>query len=369
VVLTWAIAPEARGDGPPPQLGAHGEQEERGVVVAVAGRDEERAAVASSLRELLSRLGLEMQDSGSSEPPWSSDARKPAANGVRARVWVDARRSDRVDISVQAARGGGFDPPVVRVVPRGDASEIVVERVAHAVHATLESLLVHPEDSASSSSTPGSPPSAEPLSATANQDSGRPFRAAWVGLDATAFASCTGIASAAGPVFGGGASLDVVARNLALRPSLWLSAAVEESFDAQGPDMALETNVSSFRALPSAELLRFPVFDLDFGAGFGVDLFHTIPRDARRGTVKLGEAKTLGDPLVEAQVLSRIRITQGARLLVGVQLDYDFATHRYTALDRFNNSSAVLQPWAVRPAAILGLCFPLAGAAACGSAE
>jgi hypothetical protein len=367
VVLTCAVPREAWSDSPSPQHEAHQEQGENEVVIAIAGPDEERAAQTSALRELLLRLGLEVRASASREPPWSSEDRAPPGKGVRARVWIDARGADHVDIRVQVVRAGGFDAPVERLVPRGDANEIVVERVAHAVYATLESLLERTEEGTPPSRA--SAPSLEPPPSPANQDTSPRARPPGIGLDATAFASCRGIASGAGPVFGGGAAFDLVARNLALRPSLWLAAAVQETFDVQGPDVDLETNVSSFRALPGLELLRLPLLDLDFGAGIGLDLFHTIPRDARRGSVRLGDGRTLGDPLIEAQVLSRIRIAQGARLLVGVQLDYDFATHRYTSVDRFGNASEVLEPWALRPAVILGVCFPLGGAGACGSAE
>jgi hypothetical protein len=124
----------------------------------------------------------------------------------------------------------------------------------------------------------------------------------------------------------------------------------------------------SFRAVPSAQLLQLPAFALDLGAGVGLDLFHTVPRDAGHSVV-LESTKTLGDPVVEGLLVSRIRVARGARLLVGLAVDYDFGEHRYTAIDRYGNSSEVLQPWAVRPSGMLGLCIPLAGASSCASAE
>jgi hypothetical protein len=170
-------------------------------------------------------------------------------------------------------------------------------------------------------------------------------------------------------VFGGGASLDVALGHVLLRPSVWLAATIHESFDAQGSDLALETSVSSLRAVPSVELLRAPALDLGLGAGAGVDLFHTIPRDARRPSVQLSGPTTRVDPILEVQVLSRIRVAENARLLVGLQLDYDFHAHRYTSLDRSGNPNPVLQAWDIRPSAIVGLCVPLGGATACGSSE
>jgi hypothetical protein len=320
---------------------------------------------------LVARLGLQVQTTRAEAPPWSgetADARSPSGERSRARVWIDARPRDRVDVVVSVARGGSFDPPVSRSVPRTDATEaILVERVSLVVHATLESLLAPPEPEkapSGSASVPAAPPPAG-----ADREASRAPNARF-GLDAAAFASCAAVAPSSGALFGGGVSLDLLLRRVVLRPSLWLGAAILESFDTQGQVLVLETNVSSFRAVPSVQLLELSALEVDFGAGVGLDLFHTIPRDAARATVQLFSTKTLGDPILEGLLVSRIRIARGARLLVGIALDYDFGEHRYTAIDRFGNPTAVvLEPWALRPSAMLGLCIPLAGASACASAE
>jgi hypothetical protein len=69
---------------------------------------------------------------------------------------------------------------------------------------------------------------------------------------------------------------------------------------------------------------------------------------------------------VAGQLLARLRLGPSARLLVGLDLDWDPGQHHYAVFDRFGNASAVLQPWSVRPGALIGICVPLAGAAACG---
>jgi hypothetical protein len=335
------------------------------VHVVIAGSDEDSAALVESLRELVGRLGLDLQADRGVAPPWPAGVRGAAGEHERARVWIDARSTDAVHVAISVARGGWFDPPVERVVPRGDAPPIVTERAAHVIHSTLESLLAQPEGGATPSQGQTSPAEA----ASRAPDGGPPGRTAGLGLDAAVFASCRALASSSGPVFGGGGALDVVARNVPLRPSVWIAGIVQESFDAQGPDMVLETSVASFRAVPGAELLHLPLLDVDVGAGLGIDLFHAIPRDARRASVQLESPTTKVDPLLEAQLLTRIRVARSARLLVGLQLDYDFGPHRYTAIDRFQNSQAVLEPWAVRPSAILGFCIPFAGMTGCASSE
>jgi hypothetical protein len=332
------------------------------VEVVVAGTEDESAELADALRELLARLGLELRASRADVAPWASGSPPSSAEQLRARVFVDERPADRVDVAVSVAHGDAFDAPIARVVSRGDAPVLVAERVAHVVHATLESLLLPPADA-----RPG-PSGTGPEQVAVNPPPAAGSRPR-IGFDAAAFAGCGAFASGSGPVFGGGASLDIGIGHVPLRPSLWLAAMIHESFDATGSDLALETSVSSFRAVPTVQLARASALDLGVGAGVGVDLFRTIPRDSRRFSVELSDPMTLADPVFEVQLLSRVRVGEAARLLIGLDLDYDFGTHRYTSIDRSGNPNPVLQPWAIRPAAILGLCIPLGGASACAGSE
>jgi hypothetical protein len=332
------------------------------VEVAVAGTDDESAELADALRELLARLGLELRASRADVAPWASGVPPSSAEHLRARVFVDERPADRVDVAVSVAHGDAFDAPVGRVVSRGDAPVLVAERVAHVIHATLETLLLPPADARSSPAGTG------PEQAVVNPPPA-PGSRPRLGFDAAAFAGCGAFANGSGPVFGGGASLDIGIGHVPLRPSLWLAAIIHESFDATGSDLALETNVSSFRAIPTVQLARASALDLGVGAGIGVDIFHTIPRDSRRFSVELSQPMTLADPVLEVQLLSRVRVGEAARLLVGLDVDYDFGTHRYTSIDRTGNPNPVLLPWTIRPAALLGLCIPLGGASACAGSE
>jgi hypothetical protein len=340
------------------------------VLVAFAGSDPVSQAVPDALRELVARLGLQLQTTRADAPPWladGADAGAPSSERARARVWIDARPRDRVDVTISTARGRSFDPPVSRTVSRADATDaIVVERVAHVVHATLESLLSPPEPEKAQPPTPA--PAAAEHAAPAARDAARAGRTGF-GLDAAAFGIGSGVASSSGALFGGGASLDLLLRQPFLSPTLWLGAGLLQSFDTQGQRLVLETSVSSLRAVPGVELVDLSALDLDLGVGIGIDLFHTIPRDGTPSTVVLGDPKTLADPVLEALLVSRIRLARGARLLVGVVLDYDFGGHRYTSVDRFETSSVVLQPWTLRPSAMLGLCIPILGPGACSSPE
>jgi hypothetical protein len=132
--------------------------------------------------------------------------------------------------------------------------------------------------------------------------------------------------------------------------------------------VTLQTNITSIRAVPGVAFSPWRVLQFAFGAGAGIDVLQAVPRDPA-ASVEVLPAKTLVDPVLIGLVSARIRILSVARLIVGAQVDYDFAAHRYTALDAGGNAIAVLEPWLVRPSAMIGLCVPLVGAVACGGPE
>jgi hypothetical protein len=188
-------------------------------------------------------------------------------------------------------------------------------------------------------------------------------------MDAEVFAAGFGIASSSGAVLGGGGGVELLLARAPLRPGLWLTGAFMTSFDAQGSQATLETSVSSFRALPSVRVLTVGPLRWDVGAGAGVDLFHTTPRNASRATVDLAPTQTLADPVLDAQILLRIRVAPSARIVVGSDVAYDIGLHRYSDVDRTLTRHTVLEPWAVRPSVFVGLCIPIAGTAGCGGSE
>jgi hypothetical protein len=247
----------------------------------------------------------------------------------------------------------------------------VVEEVAHVVYATLESLLVAlPESPPATGAAAGPPePAAAPAGAPREASAGRSSEPVGFGLDAVAFGVGFGVASTSGALLGGGGGLELLLARAPLRPALWLTGASSTSFDTKGREVTLETSLSSFRAMPAIRVLAIGPLRWDLAAGAGVDLFHTIPRDASRPSVNLNPTQTLADPVLDAQILTRVRIAPGVRLLLGFDVAYDFGLHRYSDVDRMLAERTVLEPWAVRPSALVGLCIPIAGSAACGSSE
>ncbi|MGO9837562.1 MAG: hypothetical protein ACLP1X_25505 [Polyangiaceae bacterium] len=343
----------------------------RGFVdLAVAGSDDDVAALVEALRELVGRLGLGLRGVRAEAPPWSSNGLS-VPRDERARVFVDNRLADRIEITASVVTDGTASAPVVRRVPRAESTAIVVEQVAHAVHATLESLLsggVPPPEPSRPAPVveppivavePAPPHDEAPPATPARRRSG-------FGMDATAFASGRGMASSTGPVIGGGGAVNLTAWRGQWRPSLWLGGSYNATFAASEEPavVTLATSVTSLRAVPNVELLDLSLLQVDLGVGAGVDVFHAVPENAGANAT-LKASTTLADPLLCAQLVARIRFISSARIVIGLDVDYDVHPHHY--ID--SNSTAVLEPWPVRPSAMVGLCVPLVGTVACAGPE
>jgi len=359
VAIIASVAPaEARaGDD------AGAERGQGFVDVAVAASPDEAAALLDTLRELVARLGLGLRAATGDGPPWTRLDSPPDTPGERARVWIDAREADAVSIDVCALGDGAPSPILHRRVPRDGSTAVVVDAVGHVVQATLESALLEPSSRPVLPPPLAAPPPADNLGIAPPKPA---VRRGGLTLDAAAFADGAEVATRSGAALGGGGALIVSAGPIPWRPSLWISASFQTPFDIPGPGVTLETTVSSFRAIPSVELLRLRPVQLDFGAGGGADLFHDTPRNPRGPFPAAAQPQTHVTPVMAGQLLARLRLGPSARLLVGLDLDWDPGQHHYSVLDRFGNASAVLQPWTVRPGALVGICVPLAGASACG---
>ncbi len=342
----------------------------RGFVdVAVAASPEEASAMLDTLRELVARQGLGLRATTGDGPPWTRLDAPPDAPGQRARVWIEAHDPASVSVDVcalQALQAGGSPRVLHRVVPREGSSAVVVDAVGHVVEATLESALLEP-------SPPPVPPPAPtlappPLADLRDPSPPRPSpRRGGLALDVAAFADGADVAHRSGVALGGGGSFIVSAGPIPWRPSLWIGASFQTPFNIPGPGVTLQTTVTSFRAMPAVELLRVrPLLQLDFAAGAGADLYRDTPENPHGPFPTSTQTQMHATPVVAGQLLARLRLGPSARLLVGLDLDWDPGQHHYTVVDRFGNPSAVLEPASLRPGALVGICVPLTGGSACG---
>jgi hypothetical protein len=339
------------------------------VSLRVAAPAEDSAALEATLRELMSRLRLSLRETSIQAASPSAFMAAPQVDAdERARVSVDETASDHVVVSVEAVQPGQALSPVERTVPRGTSNAILTEQVAHVIHSTLESLLAGEEP-------PAPPPSRKQESAP--QGTGNPAEAQVAprresfGLDATAFAAGRGVASNTGPTLGGGGAVSVTPWTGPWKPSLSLGGAYFAPFGTPATDVTLQTTITSFRAVASVRVPRTRVIGLDAGLGAGADLFHTVPSTTGNpATVTLGKTQDLADPVVTARVVAGIRLSAGARIVVGIDVDFDAGARRYvTEAIATKDHDTVMQPWLVRPSAMVGLCIPLIGSIGCAGPE
>ena len=345
-----------------PSLSHADETSESLVLVSVAGHPNERSALLEALREPLDSLSLTMRTSRNDDDPPAFASAPP---GTRARVWIDARPLDHVDIFVWTTLGAP-GAPAHRVIPRSGSTAVVAEEVAYVVRATLDSLLSEP------ASVPPPPPPLVPVAPTADTPSSprAPAVAARAsgrfGFDASAFATAQGVASSLA-AFGGGLGVDLAPWGAhPLHPTLWLDASVNAPFESITAEATLETTLYSVRAIPGIEVAEFGRFHLGAGAGFGVDFLHTSPGQGSTSSgVKLSAATVEADPILEAQLLLHAPLARSAGIVLGLNLDYDAGPHQYIERGATGPATTVFAPSSVRPSAMLGLCLPLLGDPAC----
>lgn len=351
--------------------------------VVIAGTDAEASAILAAVRAPLADLGLRVRASRAADLPGPADG--PLDLGARARVWIDARPVDRVDVVV-AVPSGDRPRSVARSVARGDSRSIVAEEVAYVVRATLESLLAEPAPAAAlpppsalappvapsqlpspspSPVTPIAPPDVEPSPQAPLPDrptgsAAHPNRRSAFGLDAAAFGTARAIGAA--PAIGAGGALEAAPWGRVWRPALWLGGAYNAPFETRSPLVTLQTSLVSLRALADLELLRAGSLRVNAGAGGGIDVFHAVPLPAGSPFVTLGPTTTRVDPILAGRVLAAVHVEGGPSFLFAVDLDYDAQSHRYQASQAAGGPpTAVLDPWRVRPGGEVGLSIPLFG--------
>ncbi len=333
------------------------------VVVSAAAKPDERSTLLEALREPLDSLGLTLRVAH------TDDAPSPLVSaGARARVWIDARPADHVDIFVWTVQGEPF-APAHRVIPRSGSPAVIAEEVAYVVRATLESLLSEPPPP-----SVAPPPSVtfvvppQPRVDAPAVPPPPPIRrtSARFGLDISAFGAAQVVAPST-PAFGGGLGLDLAFRGAhPFRPTLWLDASLNAPFESMTAEATLETTVYSVRVVPGLELFELGRFHLALGAGPGVDLLHTVPSAGSMPFgVNVGASSFQADPIVEAQLLFHAPLARNAGIVLGLNVDYDVAPHHYVETNGLGVTSTVFAPWDLRPSAILGLCVPLVGDSAC----
>ncbi len=331
------------------------------VDVAIAGSDREADALVAALGDRVPRLGLRMrverrQDAPPESSSWPSDA--------IAGVWIDARATDRVDVRMTSARPDGSRRAYDRALAVEGSVAVVAEEVAQVVGAELESVQASAPapprgvPAASSETSPEAPVRPPPPPAAANGG---------LALDLLAFVSERAVSSLSGPVFGAGVAADVSVGRAPWRPSLWIGATYDARFDAmQTRQVTFDVGTTSFRLLPSVELVGLQAMQVDVGVGGGLDLFQVAPLAVRGSMAVIDPAQRSLDPVLGGQLLMRLRLASRVRMVFGFVLDYDCLLRSTTVPDdRPGGHPSTFEPWRLRPAVQFGLCVPLSSGGAC----
>ena len=364
-IRPWLVALSILG----PRAAVASESPRPSVVdTAIAGSTQEADAFVEALGDRVGRLGLrlrvERRQDAPDETSWAGD--------VVAGVWIDARSPGRIDLQMTRARGTphSYDRSLVR----DGSTAVVAEEIAQVVGAALESILATQPDDAPIPAAGDAP--MPPEQAPAPREAMPPVppapltTSARVGLDVLAFVDERAMSALSGPVLGAGAAVVVSAPRAPLQPSLMASGAYDARFDVQRGQVTFDVGSSSLRLIPGVELVDLDALKVDVGAGGGIDVFEVSPLVVRQSLAVFDAPTRVVDPVLDVQLVMRLRLAAQVRMIFGFDLDYDCALHTTTAPDDHPGAPrSTFEPWRLRPAIELGLCVPLTGAGGCAKAR
>jgi hypothetical protein len=328
------------------------------VAVVFNGPVEDAQALSESLRELLHRLGLELEltavDQFAPTEPWPA-----VPSEVVVRVWIDARQPDAALITLSDRRSGRTG--LTRLVPRRGSRGLLLEETALVVHAETESVLSEPVQAAA---VPSAVPSAvarrpEPSAAPAHETAPSgpmPWK-----VDAMTFAEGQAFVADSGLVFGAGAGARVHVGRSAWVPGFWLLGAYHAPFGQKNLPVQLNASVWSARLLATLRTAGQHRFALEFGVGGGVDWFLISPGLVADGVTQLDANRTDLSPIAESLLALHVAVSQTTRLVLGATLDWDLHPRSYFAEGATRDE--LLRMHQFRPGLSLGVSFDIAQSA------
>jgi len=322
---------------------APGEGERGRVVLTITGDGEGQPALAASTRELLSRLGLAVEDSDD-----------PAA---LAKVSMELG-SGECTLSVTDASGR---LAFFRRLARGGSTSLLVESAAHVVQSAVEELVLASERPPPRTELPPPSPPPPPPTIEVPARVPPPPPPERVGIDLSAFLGAR-LFGGASVSFSGGLSVALAARLGSFRPSVALSAAwqplgpisTEVQPEGQTQSVQLDGQVVSARLVPSLDLFRGRTWSLELGVGGGADIFVVsarlvgLPLRGEPPRAHVGVA-----PVATVQLTARFAVARSADLFVRLGLDADPAPLRFVA-DFGPDREPVYQPMLLRPTLVFG---------------
>ncbi len=377
LVTTIPAAVVARADAPEDDALAAGSKGTapkvaRRVRLVAAGRAEDVAALDSTLRELLGRIGVTtVVETASPE-----QAHAPAASsGDFAAVGVDLASGGAM---IVVADGGGAEQ-MRRTLPASADRAASIEETAHVVQAAIEALTELREASDAGALPPVvavapvpvapvavvpvvtvAPPSKDPPVDLLKEPPPTPPR---YGFDVVGALDMTIDGERSGVVIGGEAGMVVRrARDTSwMSPSLWIVGDYHAPFRAIHDDVLVDVTMVSARILPTVALAKGDSWLVEGGAGAGFDVVLADPGTTQNVAADLLPSRTDVDPILTAMVAAHTAIASSADLFIAARLDVDLGTERYQATSN-GSTVTVFDPWTFRPELLVGFSLGLLGA-------
>ncbi|MBN1770552.1 MAG: hypothetical protein JXB32_04765 [Deltaproteobacteria bacterium] len=372
VAFAFGAALPARADPPP---------DDRAVDLVVAGTREDATAVAEVVAELLRRFELRLRAARAERlDPAAVATPDPEAPPAVARVWIDLlppSGNERVwQVAIYVVDGEWERTRIRRVAVLGGVDEVAREELAHAIASGVEGILSgKPLDLShdelchalglSLEAAPPDPdvPPPEPVPVRVPPPpGGTPAPAVphgnelefdlSLGYELTGFADQTAISH--GPF----AALGVALRREWLRPALELTLQYRPTLAVEDDPFGVRLDQALFRlvasvAIPVASLLRLVI-----QLGGGLDVVWTEPTAAEGETARPAEPSTAYFGVVRAAAGLRVRLGGSFALLALVGCDIDGRHRSYVSYDA-GARRMVLEPWTVRPLALLTFAFDM----------
>lgn len=320
------------------------------MLVICAGEVDDTEKLHASLNELLSRLGVDLSFSRTSQIEVS--ANEPSTKETVAVAWVDIRK-DEIDLTIGFRRTN--EPSLTlakRSVDRKDGGPLSIEAAAHVLQAALEDALdaekaAKQEPAPAPTPTPAVAPSEPSVRKGVSLDVGAAFGGRAFGADAPF-------------VFGGGGFAKLAFSRGQWQPALSLSGTLHVPFSAEGSVVQVEVQTLSLRLLPSLTLWEGKSWALEAGAGGGADVFFPSPRSSVVPQSVLRRPHADAAPILSAFVTARLAIAESADVFLTLGADADLGPPRYVT-ETNNVHSEVFTPARVRPFLLVGFAITTFG--------
>jgi hypothetical protein len=304
------------------------------VRLELEGPAQERQALSASIQELLARLGVSLQPRGE----------------VLAVIAVSLGPAT-CRIAIQDASGAQV---VSRTLARGASTVVTLEAVATVVHSAVEELAEQARRPLARRVIPSPVPIAAEVS-----EAPAP---APLAVELGAFVSGRAFGATAPLVLGGG--LQAALRlNPGDRwtPRLALQAGWSGPFEGETSLLQLSAQTVSVRLTGGARLALVPGVWLEGGLGAGLDAFLLAGRSSALPAGSFDRQRLEASPVLTAQLGVRLGLPGGVGALLTLGADVDLWPRRYVA-DLQGTREVLFEAFRVRPSALLGFTFDVAGA-------